>query len=309
VRGQRRQLTKARKSRDVVVLQEFDRGEVRCRYQVTGCYSEAGCFELVVLTRVGRRWRQEVRERLDLGELERALAEPRTRPLASWTVYERARMLLRGGPRRTAERDHWGVVVLDRGDLGRGSRWQYRLRLDEERGPVFEWLLLRVDGAGVEWELVVRRWVPTQMVAYLVVQPPRGSLLDREAGLEALAQLRALGAWKLGPLSAEELATLLKEAHRLRALRPVISWGPLAKRPDPQKGHVVPDVAPRELELVRIGQGRARVLPCHRPFYDPLAWLLQEEPPQGGGEGGVGEESVGSSDVLKDKGGAKTHDN
>jgi hypothetical protein len=38
---------------------------------------------------------------------------------------------------------------------------------------------------------------------------------------------------------------------------------------------------------VRIGQGRARILRCHRPFYDPFAWLLKEEPPEGGGEGGV----------------------
>jgi len=287
----------------VRILQEGDLGDVRYRYQVTDCYSEAGCLELVVQTRDGRRWREEVKQRLNRVELERAIADPRARPLTSWTVFERACMLLRGGPRRTAERDHWGVVVLGRGNLDRGSRWQYRLRLDEEQGPLFEWLLLKVDGDGVEWEIVCRRWRPTVMLAYLLVQPPRGSLIDREAGLEALDQLRALGAWKLGPLSAEELAKLLKEARRLRTMRPLVPWGLLAKRQDLQKGHILPDVAPRELELVRIGQGRARVLPCHRPFYDPFAWLLKEEPPEGGGEGGVGEESVGSSDVLKNKGG------
>jgi hypothetical protein len=283
----RRWRTKARKNKDVRILREDDLGEVRYRYQVTDCYSDDGCLELVELTRAGRRWRQEVRQRLDRKELERAMANPLGRPLTSWGVYEQAFTILSGGSRRTAERDHWGVVVLGRGELDRGSRWQYRLRLDEERGPLFEWLLLRVDGAGVEWELVVRRWVPTQMLAYLVVQPPRASLLDREAGLEALAQLRALGAWKLGPLSDEELAKLLKEARRLRAARPLIRWHPLAQRQDPQKGHILPDVAPRELELVRIGQGRARVLPCHRPFYDPLAWLLEEELPEGDGEGSV----------------------
>jgi hypothetical protein len=304
---ERRWPTRGKGVRDVKVLYVVDLGEVRYVYRVVDCHKDTGWFERLVLRREGRAWRREVQERLSREQLEEALARP---GLSTWFrhYYRLAFMMLRGGPRRTAEHDYWGVVVLERGDLGRGTRWQYRLRLDEEQGPLFEWLLLEVDSFGVEWELVLRRWVPTEMLAYLVVQPPRGSLLDREAGLEALAQLRALGAWELGPLSAEELAKLLKEARRLRALRPLISWGPLAKRPDPQKGHVLPDVAPRELELVRIGQGRARVLPCHRPFYDPFAWLLKEEPPEGGGKRGVGEESVGSSDVLKDKGGTKTHD-
>jgi len=292
----------------VRILEEYGLGEVRYRYQVTGCCSDDGCLEFVELTRAGRRWRQEVTQRLNREELKQAIANPRERPVLSWGVFERAYRLLSSGPRRVAERDHWGVVVLGRGQRDRSSRWQYRLRLDRERGPLFEWLLLKVDGDGVEWELVTRRWLPTQMLAYLLVQPPRGSLLDREAGLEALAQLRALGAWRLGPLSAEELAKFLKEARRLRALRPLPPWGLLAKRQDPQKGHILPDVVPRELKLVRIGQGRAQVLRCHRPSYDPFAWLLQEEPPEGAREGSVGEESVGASDVLKDKGGVQTDD-
>jgi hypothetical protein len=224
------------------------------------------------------------------------------------SYYPRALMMLRGGPRRTAEQDQGGVVVLDRGDMGRGTRWQYRLRLDEEQGPLFEWLLLEVDLLGVEWELVLRRWDPIQMLAYLVVHPPRGSLVNREAGLEALAQLRARGAWGLAPLSVEELAKLLKEARRLRAWRPLICWGPLAKRQNPQKGHILPEVAPRELEVVRIGQGRARVLPSHRPCYEPLTCLLTVLPAEEEGEGGEGDverESVDIGAVLSETGGVK----
>jgi hypothetical protein len=215
-------------------------------------------------------------------------------------------MLLRNGRRRTTERDYWGVIVLGRGELGRGCRWQYRLRLDEERGPLFEWLLLEVDYSGVEWELVWRRWTPTEMLAYLLVRPPRGSLVDREAGLEAVAQLRAVGAWGVRPMSAEELAKVLMAARRLRAARPLICWGPLARGQGHQRGHVLPDVAPRELKLGRIGQGRARVLRCHRPCYEPIVSLLKVERPEGRGAAGVGGKSVGSSDVLRNKGGMKT---
>jgi hypothetical protein len=83
----RRWRTKARKNKDVRILREDDLGEVRYRYQVTDCYSDDGCLELVELTRAGRRWRQEVRQRLDRKELERAMANPLGRPLTSWGVY------------------------------------------------------------------------------------------------------------------------------------------------------------------------------------------------------------------------------
>jgi hypothetical protein len=207
----------------VRILQEGDLGDVRYRYQVTDCYSEAGCLEVVVLSRVGRRWRQEVEQRLSLEELERALAEPMARPVLSWGVYEEAFRLLKYGPWPTAERDYARVIVLARGEFGTGCAWQFRLRLDRRNGPLFERVVLKVDEHGVEWERMGNRWTPPEMLAYLLVPPPRGSAIDREAGLEALAQLQAIGAWGSPLLSAEELAKLLKAARRFRAARPLLS--------------------------------------------------------------------------------------
>jgi hypothetical protein len=98
---------------DVVVLRDVERNGVRHIYRVAGRHSESGCFEWVVIWSEDGREREQVMERLRLGELEREFRRHRV-PLLLRMYYRRAIELIRAGPWRSDRSEYPEFTVLSR---------------------------------------------------------------------------------------------------------------------------------------------------------------------------------------------------